>query len=107
MAARAIAAAVLRPMGSVSTRLRAAAGSCARTAAACSAFVTVQMRSGRMSGRYRARRHFLSLAELRQVQIARNPRVFLFSQRTPIARLQRNYRQREVILLPSPPAEKG
>jgi hypothetical protein len=65
------------------------------------------IRPGDSEPRYRARRHFLSLAELRQVQIARNLQGFLFYQRIPIARLQRNYKQREVILLRSPPAEEG
>ena len=50
----AMAAAVLRPMGSVRTRLRAAAGTCLRTATACSELVTVQMRSAGISGRRRA-----------------------------------------------------
>src|SRR5258708_40218871 len=50
MAASPIATAVFRPTVSISTRLRAAAGTCLRTAAACSAFVTVQMRSAEISG---------------------------------------------------------
>src|SRR5271168_32999 len=41
-------------MGSVKTRLRDAAGICLRTSAACSALVTVQIRSGGISGRSRA-----------------------------------------------------
>src|SRR5882724_2126373 len=54
MAARPIATAVFIPIGSISTFLRAAAGTCLRTAAACFALVTVQMRSGEISGFRRA-----------------------------------------------------
>ena len=49
-----MATAVFNPFGSISTRLRAAAGTCFRTAVACSAFVTVQMRSAGINGRSRA-----------------------------------------------------
>src|ERR1700683_1045327 len=49
-----MAAAVLRPTGSVSTRLRAGAGTCLRTCWACALLVTVQTRSGGIIGRKRA-----------------------------------------------------
>src|SRR5882672_4495292 len=49
-----MAAAVLRPIGSVRTRLRDAEGNCFLSAAVCSALVTLQMRSGEISGRRRA-----------------------------------------------------
>src|SRR5580704_2283078 len=49
-----MAAAVLRPIGSIKTRLRVPVGSCFLAATACSAFVTVQMRSGEINGRKRA-----------------------------------------------------
>src|SRR5215472_14249508 len=54
MAASPMATAVFNPFGSISTRFRAAPGTCFRTAAPCSAFVTVQMRSAGISGRSRA-----------------------------------------------------
>src|SRR6202011_1647411 len=54
MAARAMAAAVLRPTGSARTCLRADAGKCLRTDADCSALVTVQMRSAGINGSRRA-----------------------------------------------------
>src|SRR5215475_1935708 len=54
MAARAIAAAVFRPKGSVSTRLRADVGNCFFNAVTCSAFVTVQIRSAGISDRSRS-----------------------------------------------------
>ena len=47
MAARAMAAAVLRPTGSARMCWRAGAGKCLRTEAACSTLVTVQMWSAR------------------------------------------------------------
>src|ERR1700736_2307341 len=55
MAARAMAAAVLRPTGSARTCLRADAGKCLRTEADCSALVTVQMWSAGINGSRRAK----------------------------------------------------
>src|SRR5215469_1617366 len=49
-----MATAVFKPFGSISTRLRAAAGTCFRTAPACAALVTVQTRSAGIKGRSRA-----------------------------------------------------